>query len=43
MKKEYIKTEMQVHEIKAQQLLAGSETPGFNKGQIPEDGNEDMW
>ena len=25
MKKEYIKPEMQVHEIKAQQLLAGSE------------------
>lgn len=43
MKKEYIEPEMQVHEIKAQQLLAGSDTPGFNKGQIPEDGNEDMW
>ena len=43
MKKEYIEPEMQVHEIKAQQLLARSETPGFNKGQIPEDGNEDMW
>lgn len=43
MKKEYIKPEIQVHEIKAQQLLAGSETPVFNKGQIPEDGNEDMW
>jgi hypothetical protein len=43
MKKEYIKPEMQVHEINAQQLLAGSETPGFNKGQSPEDGNEDMW
>ena len=42
MKKEYIKPEMQVHEIKAQQLLAGSETPGFNNGQSPEDGNEDM-
>ena len=25
MKKEYIKPEMQVHEIKAQQLLAGSQ------------------
>ena len=43
MKKEYIKPEIQVHEIKAQQLLAGSETPGFNTGQIPEDENEDMW
>ena len=43
MKKEYIKPEMQVHEIKAQQLLAGSETPGFNTGQIPEDGNDDMY
>lgn len=43
MKKEYIKPEMQMHEIKAQQLLAGSETPGFNKGQIPEDGNDDMY
>ena len=43
MKKEYIKPEMQVHEIKAQQLLAGSATPGFNNGQSPEDGNEDMW
>ena len=43
MKKEYIEPEMQVHEIEAQQLLAGSETPGFNKGQIPEDGNDDMY
>ena len=43
MKKEYIKPEMQVHEIEAQQLLAGSETPSFNNGQSPEDGNEDMW
>lgn len=43
MKKEYIKPEMQMHEIKAQQLLAGSTAPGFNKGQSPEDGNEDMW
>ena len=43
MKKEYIKPEIQVHEIKAQQLLAGSETPGFNNGQIPEDENEHMW
>jgi len=42
MKKEYIKPEMQMHEIKAQQLLAGSETPGFHQGQSPEDGNEDM-
>ena len=43
MKKEYIEPEMQVHEIKAQQLLAGSETPALYQGQIPEDGNEDMW
>lgn len=43
MKKEYIKPEMQMHEIKAQQLLAGSETPGFNPEQIPEDGNDDMY
>ena len=43
MKKEYIKPEMQEHEIEAQQLLAGSETPDFNKGQIPEDNNEEMW
>lgn len=42
MKKEYIKPEIQVHEIKAQQLLAGSETPSFNGGKSPEDGNEDM-
>ena len=41
MKKEYIKPEMQEHEIKAQQLLAGSQ-PEFNN-KIPEDGNEDMW
>ena len=41
--KEYIKPEMQMHEIKAQQLLAGSETPGFNPGQKPEDNNEEMW
>ena len=43
MKKEYIKPEMQMHEIKAQQLLAGSETPGFYQGQIPEDKNDDMF
>ncbi len=43
MKKEYIKPEMQVHEIKAQQLLAGSDTPGFNKGQSPEDNNDEMY
>ena len=41
MKKEYTKPEMQVHEIKAQQLLAGSQ-PEFNN-KISEDGNEDMW
>ena len=29
MKKEYIKPEMQVHEIKAQQMLTGSQ-PEFN-------------
>lgn len=43
MKKEYIKPEMQMHEIKAQQLLAGSEGPGFYQGQIPEDGNDDIY
>ena len=43
MKKEYIEPEMQVHEIKAQQLLAGSETVEFNKDKTPEDENEDMW
>lgn len=41
MKKEYIKPEMQVHEIKAQQLLAGSQ-PELN-GRIPDDKNEEMW
>ena len=29
MKKEYIKPEMQMHEIKAQQLLAGSQPVEF--------------
>lgn len=43
MKKEYIKPEMQMHEIKAQQLLAGSEGPAFYQGQKPEDNNEEMW
>lgn len=43
MKKEYIKPEMQMHEIKAQQLLAGSAGPGYYQGQIPEDGNDDMY
>ena len=42
MKKEYIKPEMQMHEIKAQQLLAGSTAPGIYE-QIPEDGNDDMY
>ena len=43
MKKEYIKPEMQLHEIKAQQLLAGSGALDFNREQIPEDGNDDMY
>lgn len=43
MKKEYIKPEMQMHEIKAQQLLAGSAGPTLYQGQIPEDGNDDMY
>ena len=43
MKKEYIKPEMQVHEIEAQQLLAVSQTVELHKEQIPDDGNEDMW
>lgn len=42
MKKEYIKPEMQLHEIKAQQLLAGSAGPGLY-GQKPDDNNEEMW
>ncbi len=42
MKKEYIKPEMQMHEIKAQQLLAGSAGPGIYE-QIPEDNNEEMY
>lgn len=42
MKKEYIKPEMQVHEIKAQQLLAGSQTVEFNN-KIPDDENEYMF
>jgi len=41
MKKEYIKPEMQMHEIKAQQMLTGSQ-PKFNNG-IPDDKNEEMW
>lgn len=32
---EYIKHEMQVHEIEAQQLLAGSQTVEFNNNEIP--------
>ena len=43
MKKEYIRPEMQMHEIKAQQLLAGSAGPALYQGQIPEDGNDDMY
>lgn len=42
MKKEYVKPEMQMHEIKAQQMLAGSEGP-FNPGKKPDDNNEEMW
>lgn len=41
MKKEYIKPEMQLHEIKAQQLLAGSQ-PELNN-VIPEDNNDEMY
>ena len=41
MKKEYIKPEMQMHEIKAQQMLTGSQ-PVLN-GRIPGDKNEEMW
>ena len=43
MKKEYIKPEMQVHEIEAQQLLAGQQDVEFYKDKIPDDENEDMW
>lgn len=43
MKKEYIKPEMQLHEIKAQQLLAGSTAPGYYPGQSPEDNNDEMY
>ena len=43
MKKEYIKPEMQMHEIKAQQLLAGSAGLGYYSGQIPDDNNDEMW
>lgn len=43
MKKEYVKPEMQMHEIKAQQLLAGSAAPVFYQGQSPADENEDMY
>ena len=41
MKKEYIKPEMQMHEIKAQQLLAGSQ-PELNDG-ISDDNNDEMY
>ena len=41
MKKEYIKPEMQVHEIEAQQLLAG--TIDVNEDATPEDDNDYMW
>lgn len=43
MKKEYIKPEMQMHEIKAQQLLAGAAGPGYYPGQKPDDNNDEMW
>lgn len=43
MKKEYIKPEMQMHEIKAQQLLAGSTAPGYYSRQIPDDNNDEMY
>ena len=43
MKKEYIKPEMQVLEIEAQQLLAVSQTVDLHKKQSPDDENEDMW
>ena len=43
MKKEYIKPEMQMHEIKAQQLLAGSTALGYYPGQKREDNNDDMY
>ena len=40
MKKEYIKPEMQVYEVKTQQLLVGS--PDFNN-EAPDDGNTGMY
>lgn len=39
MKKEYIKPEMQVYEVKTQQLLVGS--PDINGA--PDDGNTGMY
>ena len=40
MKKKYIKPEMQVYEMRKQQLLEGS--PRIVNDD-PDDGNDDMW
>ena len=42
MKKEYIKPEMQVYEVKTQQLLQAS-TENFLLGGKPADDNTDSW
>ncbi len=42
MKKEYIKPEMQVYEVKTQQLLQAS-TENFLLGGQPADGNERIY
>lgn len=43
-KKEYIKPEMKVYEVRTQQLLAGSSgDSGYYGSKAPDDGNEDMW
>ena len=43
MKKEYIKPEMQVYELKTMQLIAASpEEPTYNYGDYPDDYNDEI-
>ena len=48
MKKKYIKPEMQMYEVRTQQLLAGSGTEPesgvlYYNDSVPDDYNEYMW
>ena len=39
----YTKAQMEVIEFENEDVITASGDIGFNKGQVPDDRNEDMW